>query len=161
MRYSTLKTKRTVFGGGGIMPDIFIPLYTTAYTKYYRELVAKDVPNNIAVAYVDKHRNELKSKYPKVEDFIKFFNADDTIMQELINMGNADSVKFNEKDYALSKNFLSQIVKAIIARDIYTRDAYFQVINPTNAIFQKAVAVINDDQEYNRILGINEENKKE
>ena len=155
MRYSTLKTKRTVFGGGGIMPDIFIPLDTTAYTKYYRELVAKAVPNNFAVAYVDKHRTELKSKYPEVEDFIKFFNADDTIMQELINMGNADSVKFNDKDYSLSKNFLSQIVKAIIARDIYTRDAYFQVINPTNAIYQKAVAVINDDQEYNKILGIN------
>lgn len=159
MRYSTLKTKRTVFGGGGIMPDIFIPLDTTAYTKYYRELVAKAVPNNFAVAFVDKHRSELKSKYPKVEDFIKSFNADDTIMQELIDMGKNDSVKFNEKDYALSKNFLSQIVKAIIARDIYTRDAYFQVINPTNAIFQKAIAIINDDHEYNKILGITEENK--
>ena len=144
LKYKTLKVGRTVYGGGGVMPDIFVPLDTMAYSKYYRDLSAKGVINSFAVSFVDKHRAEIKGQYPTEDDYIAGFAPSEDLMLELIEAGKAEKVEFVEADYARSKELLQTILKAIIGRDIYERTTFYRIINPaTSEIYRNAVEVIN------------------
>ena len=93
LHYQTLSLKRTVYGGGGIMPDIFVPLDTTRYTDFHRKLVAFGIINKVCVQYVDKNRAELKKKYPTFEKFKKEFEPDDAFLNALITAAEKEKEK--------------------------------------------------------------------
>ena len=152
LQFQTLKSKRTVYGGGGIMPDIFIPLDTTIYTDFHRDLLAKGVLNQYPVNYLDSHRKELTNKYKKVDQFVEEFAVTDDMLAELLKMGETEKVKYNEEQYRKSKGLIALQIKALIARDMFDTAAYFRVMNPRNPSFVKAMEIINDDLEYNRLL---------
>jgi carboxyl-terminal processing protease len=153
LRYSTLKNRRTIYGGGGIMPDIFVPVDTSEYSTYYRDLVAKGVIYQYAIDYVDKHRKDLKKQYATVDDFDKRFNVTDDMMQALIAAGEKEKVTYNEEQYATSKRVISTYVKALIARDTFAeQEAYTKIVNHENPDLKAALKVIYDDQLYNNLL---------
>jgi len=85
LRYQTLTLKRTVYGGGGIMPDIFVPMDTTRFTDFHRRLVALGIVNKVCVQYIDKNRSELKKKYPTFEKYKKEFEVDDVFLNSLVS----------------------------------------------------------------------------
>ena len=148
----TLKNHRAVYGGGGIMPDVFVPLDTTEYSDYYRDLVAKGVLNQFVLQYVDSTRKELKAQYPSVDKFEKDFVVSDDLLKQLTAAGERDSVKFNEEQFNVSREMLRTIVKALVARDVYNMEAYFRIVNRRNNIFTEALRVINDDKLYKSLL---------
>ena len=153
LRYATLKNRRTIYGGGGIMPDIFVPVDTSEYSTYYRDLVAKGVIYQYAIDYVDKHRKDLKKQYATVDDFDKRFNVTDDMMQALIAAGEKEKVTYNEEQYATSKRVISTYVKALIARDTFAeQEAYTKIVNHENPDLKAALKVIYDDQLYNSLL---------
>ena len=153
LSYKTLKNGRTIYGGGGIMPDVFVPLDTTEYSKYYRDMMAKGIMNQFAVDYVDKHRAEIKSSYKDVYDFDKRFSLNDADLKSFIEMGEKDSVKFDENDYSTSENLIKAVLKGLIARDVYADPgAYTIIINHRNKDVQEALRVINDDNLFNSLL---------
>ena len=153
LSYKTLKNGRTIYGGGGIMPDVFVPLDTTENSKYYRDLMAKGIMNQFAVDYVDKHRAEIKDTYKDVYDYDKRFNLTDADLKAFIAMGEKDSVKYNETDYATSENLFKAVLKGLIARDVYADPgAYTIIINHRNKDVQEALRVINDDKLFNSLL---------
>lgn len=153
LRYSTLKNRRTIYGGGGIMPDIFVPVDTSEYSTYYRDLVAKGVIYQYAIDYVDKHRKDLKKQYATVDDLDKRFNVTDDMMQALIAAGEKEKVTYNEEQYATSKRVISTYVKALIARDTFAeQEAYTKIVNHENPDLKAALKVIYDDQLYNSLL---------
>lgn len=152
LRYSTLRLGRPVYGGGGIMPDEFVPLDTTFYTDYYRDLVAKGTINNYTLKYVDDNRQTLKKKYKTEKAYLDQFNATPEIMQGLIDLGEKDGVKFNQEQYAISRPYLETIVKGLIGRDLFDQSTYFKAVNPSNNIFRAAVDIINDPVKYNSYL---------
>ena len=143
MKYNTLETKRIVYGGGGIMPDVFIPVDTSRYTDYHRSVVAAGLVNRIAMNYLDRHRAELNKKYPKFAQYKQNFNVTDDIMQELVTLAKDDKIEFNEEQYNRSKPLIMLQIKALIARDLYDMAEYFQVINDDNESFQEALRLIN------------------
>ena len=100
LRYTTLRSKRVIYGGGGIMPDRFVPFDTTQYTKYYRSLVAKGVINTFSVNYVDKNRKQLKRQYKTEEDFCSRFSVSDDMVEELTQLGLREKVEINKEDSA-------------------------------------------------------------
>ena len=153
MKYNTLETKRIVYGGGGIMPDVFIPVDTSRYTDYHRNVVAAGLVNRIAMNYLDRHRAELNKKYPKFAQYKQNFNVTDDIMQELVTLAKDDKIEFNEEQYNRSKPLIMLQIKALIARDLYDMAEYFQVINDDNESFQEALRLINDEQRYKKELG--------
>ena len=153
MKYNTLETKRIVYGGGGIMPDVFIPVDTSRYTDYHRSVVAAGLVNRIAMNYLDRHRAELNKKYPKFAQYKQNFNVTDDIMQELVTLAKDDKIEFNEEQYNRSKPLIMLQIKALIARDLYDMAEYFQVINDDNESFQEALRLINDEQRYKKELG--------
>ena len=152
LQYQTLKSKRIVYGGGGIMPDVFVPLDTTIYTDFHRDLLAKGVLNQYPINYLDKHRKELTSRYKNVEQFVEGFTVTDEMLADLLKMGEAEKVKYDEEQYQKSRNLIALQVKALVARDMFDTAAYFRIMNPENPSFVKAMAIIHDDAEYNRLL---------
>lgn len=153
LKYTTLKNHRIIYGGGGIMPDEFVPLDTTEYTNYYRDLLAKGSINRYAVSYVDNNRKALQKRFKNVSDYDAGFDVDDEMMRELCKFGDADSVKYNEEQFLKSREMLRNVVKALIARDIYTDPAAFYVVsNKRNDIFKRALEVINDNRVYHEKL---------
>lgn len=153
MKYNTLGTKRVVYGGGGIMPDIFIPIDTTRYTDYHRSLVASGLVNRLAMNYLDRNRAEMTRKYPKFATYKQQFNITEELMQELIQLAKDEKIEFNEEQYNRSKPLIMLQIKALIARDLYDMAEYFQVINDDNTSYQEALRLINDKDAYNKELG--------
>ena len=152
MKYNTLVSKRTVYGGGGIMPDVFIPVDTSRYTDYHRNIVAAGLVNRIAMNYLDRHRSELNKQYPKFNRYKQQFQVTEEMMQELITLAENDKIKFDEAQYNRSKPLIMLQIKALIARDLYDMGEYFQVINDDNASFQEALRIINDEERYNKVI---------
>ena len=153
LSYKTLKNGRTIYGGGGIMPDVFVPLDTAENSKYYRDLLAKGIINQYAVDYVDKHRVQIKKDYKDVYDFDNRFSLTDADMKNFIAMGEKDSVKYNEKDYKTSERLFKTVLKGLVARDVFADPgAYTIIINHRNNDVQEALRVINDDKLYNSLL---------
>lgn len=152
LRYTTLRSKRVIYGGGGIMPDRFVPFDTTQYTKYYRSLVAKGVINTFSVNYVDKNRKQLKRQYKTEEDFCSRFSVSDDMVEELTQLGLREKVEINKEDLKTSAPLIRRVLKSMIARDLWTMDAYFRVYNEENDIVQEALRIISDDALYDRVL---------
>lgn len=152
LKYTTLRLHRTVYGGGGIMPDVFVPLDTTQYTDYHRRLVAKGIIPQFALRYVDKNRADLKAQYPDAQKFIKEFTVTNEMLNNLVDAGKAEKVDFDKSQFAKSKEMLRTFVKAAIANDLFSTGAYFQIVNEQNDIYKEALSIINDDARYRKII---------
>lgn len=152
LKHTTLRLHRTVYGGGGIMPDVFVPLDTTQYTDYHRRLVAKGIIPHFALRYVDKNRADLKAQYPDAQKFIKEFTVTDEMLNNLVDTGKAEKVDFDKSQFAKSKEMLRTFVKAAIANDLFSTGAYFQIVNEQNDIYKEALSIINDDARYRKII---------
>ena len=136
LKYYTLRKHRVVYGGGGIMPDYFVPLDTTKYTKMHRQLAAKSIVINHSLKFIDAHRKELKSQYKNFDKFLATYEVPSSLIDGIIAEGKKE--KIEPKDEAE----LIQTKKALVARDIWDMSQYFQVWNETNEIVQRAVQLL-------------------
>ena len=116
LKFRTQRLKRTVYGGGGIMPDFFVPIDTTLYTDYHRDLVAKGVIIRSTTGYIEQHRQELKDKYKDFKPFNKKFEIDDDFMADVRALADKEKIEFNEEEYARSLPLIKTQLKALIAR---------------------------------------------
>jgi len=178
LRYQTLNLKRTVYGGGGIMPDIFVPLDTTKYTNFHRKLVALGVINKVCVQYIDNHRAELKQKYPTFAKYKAGYEVPDELLSQLITVGekeiaksdstqsekskkvvlkselkpSTEKAKNNSTQFETSKPLIKLQLKALIARDLWEMNEYYQIIDADNESLQKAVEILQTSGAYEKIL---------
>lgn len=147
MRFYTMN-KRTVFGGGGIMPDIFVPIDTTLSSEYFSRLVRKGTLNTHALSYVDSERARLHDRYKDVDRFLDQFEVTDALLQGLITTGERDGVEVEPIGLERSKPLIALRLKALIARDLWDTSAYWQVINANNPVdssFKKALEALETD----------------
>ena len=153
LRYTTLVHQRTIYGGGGVMPDIFVPVDTSEYSTYYRDMVAKGIVNQFVIDYVDKHRKQLKSDYPTLEDFDARFALTDDDIKRFIDAGEKDKVKYDEAKFRTSERVFRTMIKGLIARDIYAdSSAYTRIVNHRNPDLDAAVKVLYDHERYDALL---------
>ena len=143
LKFKTLRKGRTVYGGGGIMPDYFIPLDTTRYTRLHRELTAKGAIVNADLKFIEKNRKKFQREYPTFEQF----KADFDTPQELIDLVLAEGEKAGVKpkdDEELQQTLpeLRLQMKALIARDIWDMSEYFAVIYENNPCVRKALELL-------------------
>ena len=151
-RFETLRNKRTVYGGGGIMPDKFVPVDTSYYSKYYRDLMAKSVINNYISDYIDHNRQSLLKAYPNENTFVAKFKPSE-LVDGLVEAGVKAGVERNDEQLATSRPILEAIMKGLLARDLYEDGSYMRAINPLSPEFKTALQIIEDPAEYNRLLG--------
>lgn len=166
---------RTVYGGGGIMPDVYVPLDTTRYTSLHRELVAKGCVNSTVLKWLNKHRQKLEKAY-KVDDYrkararmadnktynpadlrdgFKMFLNDFTVGDDIIDMmkkkANEAKIEYNDSTLQAAKPLLLIQMKALIARDLWDMSEYFEIINQTNEVYMEGLKALKDD---NAFIGI-------
>lgn len=143
LRYETLRLHRTVYGGGGIMPDFFVPLDTTQYTLFHRQLAAKGVIINTSLKYIDKNRRQLSKQYASFEDFRAGFNVPQEVVDDVVAEAEKQNVKpKNDEELQQTLPMLRTQLKALIARDLWDMNEYFAIINEQNHIVQRALQIL-------------------
>ncbi|MCC6939292.1 MAG: S41 family peptidase [Flavobacteriales bacterium] len=140
--------KRVVFGGGGIMPDVFVPIDTSQSSAYFGQLVRKGVLNTFALNYVDEHRDELLKRYSSVEHFRNAFVVGDVMVSALEAYAMKEGIEPDPEGMERSGGLINIRLKALVARDLWNTAAYWQVINAENPVdrsFQRALEILGDN----------------
>jgi carboxyl-terminal processing protease len=150
LKFYTSK-KRVVYGGGGIMPDVFIPWDSTPISDYYLDLRRKNVINSFVGDYVDKSRNSLKSSYPLFSDFDKNFLIDDAFMANFFTYAEKEGVKKDDKGYAASEKLIKSQLKGLIAQKLWDMTELYTIINQSDEEVLKAIEVVEDDALYQKL----------
>ena len=146
LKYSTMIEKRTVYGGGGIMPDIFVPLDTTRVNQYYRNITAKNVVFNTAFKYVERNRRTLQRRYRSFEEFNRTFEVGPDVLRMFLDRAKEDKVEYNEAQYLDQLPIFKTQLKAFIARLLWGMNAYYQVIQELDETLQRAVVFMETGQ---------------
>jgi carboxyl-terminal processing protease len=152
MMIKTLVTKRKVYAGGGIMPDIFIPMDTSRYYRYFNNLVRKNVLFPFTVGFIDKNRDQIKAKYKSFVDFKKNFQVSNSMIEELIKAGEKEKIMRDNESLKVSEPLIARQIKALIAREIYETGDYYQIMAEEDNEVKKALEILSNQKEFNRYL---------
>jgi carboxyl-terminal processing protease len=148
LKYTTLKAKRTVYGGGGVMPDFFVPIDTSANSEFSTQLVRKGIENSFCLEYVDKNRAALMAKYPTGDDYFNNFTVTEEILKEYFAKAAVDSVIPKPEELAKSGNVIKIRLKAIIGRNLFDTQMLHRVINTLNNTYIKALEIMANDANF-------------
>ncbi len=137
--------KRVVYGGGGITPDVFVPIDTTQSSELNSNLIRKGIMNSFAITYTNSHRNKLMKTYPDAQAFDKGVDMDAVIADfKKYSEKEDEEIEWTDEDYAISENMIKGRLKAIIARNLWDYSAYYQLFNPYWPTYQRAIEVLED-----------------
>ena len=140
--------KRVVYGGGGIMPDVFVPIDTVQSSNYFGQLVRRGILNTFALTFVDENRQRLLAEYPDPETFRRSYKVTDALLDQLVAQAAKEEVEPDSAGLERSQALISIRLKALIARDLWDTSAYWQMINSENPVdrsFQRALEVLSDN----------------
>ena len=148
--YQTLLKERTVYGGGGIIPDYFVPLDTTGTSAYFNKLIRKGIFNQFALSWVNKNREYLEKKYPNFDKFNSKFDTQNAV-DELIKYAEAEGLEFKEDQYNKAKHVIHTRLKANIAQDLFNYKKFYQIINNLNNALEKSLELLKDDKAFSKL----------
>ncbi|WP_425637746.1 S41 family peptidase [Algoriphagus yeomjeoni] len=154
LKYETVKG-RTVYGGGGIMPDYFVPLDTTMNSAYVSRLFNSDSAREFALDYV----NENKSKFEDMtlEQYYSDFTVSDAMLSDLVEYGKKNKVDFDAADFNKSKDYLRILMKAHVGRQIYDDSAFYKVVNDINEVYLQAIKLFDEAEKIAMATDLHEE----
>ena len=141
--FRTLRAGRTVYGGGGIYPDIYMS-DTTIYSVYWSRLVRMGVINEFTVRYLDQHRNEIMDAFPVFERYNETFGITDAILEELTEWGVQRGVERDSVGLSVSSDMIRIQLKALFAQKLWTMTEYYRVMNGHDPVFGRAVEILRD-----------------
>ena len=140
--YKTLRNGRTVYGGGGITPDVVVDADTLEITPYLIKMTAKGAVSGYLYDYLDANRNRLKSNYPTFEQFRDGFEVSDEVLSAIVARATAQGVEMNEEEFLRSKSFVRRQFKALVARNLFSPSAYYEIINSEgDAVLNEGVRI--------------------
>ena len=148
--YQTLLKERTVYGGGGIIPDHFVPLDTTGTSIYFNKLIRKGIFNQFALSWVNKNREYLEKKYPNFDKFNSKFDTQNAV-DELIEYAEVEGLEFKEDQYNKAKHVIHTRLKANIAQDLFNYKKFYQIINDLNNALEKSLELLKDDKAFSKL----------
>ncbi|MBT3383848.1 MAG: S41 family peptidase [Prolixibacteraceae bacterium] len=152
LQYKTINNGRTVFGGGGIMPDIFIPMDTSSHYQYYNRLRRNNIVYNFVLDFVDSNREKLKKKFTQFDEFNKNFEVTSEMINQIVANGEKEKIEKDEESLAFTKKSMIREIKALIARDLYSRNDFYKIFYQDDEAILKALEVIENQEEYNILL---------
>jgi carboxyl-terminal processing protease len=150
-RYYTKERHRLVHGGGGIIPDLFVPVDTSVKYGYLNLLAAKGVIMDYEFNHVNRHREALKSLYPTFQQFQKGFEVTAGMIREIVEKGEEQGIERNEKALVPLLPELKRHVKALIARDLWGTNEYYRIVNEANTSLHVAIKALQDGS-YEKVL---------
>jgi carboxyl-terminal processing protease len=152
LKYFTLVKNKVVYGGGGIMPDIFIPFDTTFYSDYYGKLIRMGIINQFVHTYVDKNRSQLNKSYSNFRKFDQKFQITNEIMDELVTFAENSKLPSDPEGLKTSGDEIRKQLKALIAQSLFSTNQYFQIVNQNNMALQKAIEVLHNWESYKHLV---------
>lgn len=152
LRYTT-KAGRIVYGGGAIMPDLFVPLDTTQMTRAHRAIIAKGTLNRFIINHFKANQAQLKKRYPTLDDFLQSdYQVTDQMVNQVIEQARKDSVQSDSLETLLTNDVFRMQIKAYLANDLYESGAYSRVMNQIVSSYREALELITDEERYLRLL---------
>ena len=148
LKFKTLNKKRVVYGGGGIMPDVFVPLDTTEFSEYYRKISRSGLINQFAIDYVNNNRAVFKTSYATFENFKLSFVVDQALIDQFLayvvqeNAG----LSFNQEEFDICKDLFSVRLKATIAQNYWDYSSFYEIYNVKNEIVMEAYNILKLDE---------------
>jgi carboxyl-terminal processing protease len=152
LKYKTLVNGRNVYGGGGIMPDIFVPMDTSSHNRYYNRLRRNNIVYNFVLDYVDNNRGNLQKQYPDFNQFNKNFSVTSEMVEKIIAQGEKEGIEREEASLSFTLKTMENEIKALIARDIFTRNEFYRIIFQDDEAIIKALEVIENKEKYRNLL---------
>lgn len=144
LKFETRIEGRTVYGGGGILPDVFVPLDTMDNSAYFSSILRKGLDSRFALTFVDSIRSELESMYPTEDAFIDQFEVEEGMVANFQAFIASEGIEFNEEDWERSGNAIEMRLKAMIGRNLLKQSTFYRVISGLNESLQKAVTILQD-----------------
>ena len=144
LKCTTLKKGRIVYGGGGIMPDYFVPVDTTLYTDYHRQISYKGVLLKVHYQLIDSYRKEWNKQFKDYASFAQNFELTEPMMQRLTDEATKAGISYHEEQYRKSEPLLKLQLKALIARDLWDMNEYYHTINAVDESVKKALELLKE-----------------
>lgn len=141
-KYKT-KSGRIVYGGGGIMPDIFVPVDTSGYTRYYSDVISKGISYDFCFTYTDRNRNSLLAKYKDYREFGKDMQLADKVLAEFVIYADKNGVKRNDAEIRKSRLWLINRLQSLIARNLWKNEGFYYIINKDDEFMHEALKHLN------------------
>lgn len=151
LKYNT-NNGRIVYGGGGIMPDIFVPLDSIRFNDLYSALIRKGVINSFVNEFMDENRESLLNKYPEFKDFNEDFMLDDNDFAEFLKIAEEEEVEVKSEELDPNIDFIKLQLKALIARSIFETGTYFEVLSTMDHEIEKALEVLEKDKMFSQLI---------
>jgi carboxyl-terminal processing protease len=140
LKYFTDK-RRVVYGGGGIVPDVFVPIDTSYNDKLNSDLIRKGVMNSFAIMFANANRRKIMKSHPTVEKYISDFDME-PVVEAMKEYAAEEEIEWDEEGYSKAKTMIDGRLKALIARNLWDYSAYYQVFNPYWNTYKTALGVL-------------------
>ena len=124
------------------MPDYFVPMDTSSFSEYYRDLISLGIFNRFILQYVDEHRDDFLSEYPDFKSFQKDFKPEKQLTDALISFASEEDLAFDQEQWDISGDQISMLMKGYLARDLFDMTRFYEVYNESNEVFNKAVEIL-------------------
>lgn len=134
---------KVVYGGGGIMPDVFVPVDTVGVSDYFGQLNYRGIFFQFGFEYVDRHRKELTDRYTSPEKFINQFNIQQELLKEFVAFAEEKGIEEDQEGLALSLDLVKNRIKATVGRNVYGEEVFYPVINELDTTIQEALGILN------------------
>lgn len=144
LKYQTLVNKRTVYGGGGIMPDIFVPVDTSFTSEFYTKIQSKGLQSQFVLTYLERNREDLKKQYIDAKLFREKFTVTPELFNEFLAFAEKENIKADEEHLKRSRKVLEMQIKALIGRNLFNESLSAQIFNDSNEAYLKALEVLQD-----------------
>lgn len=145
LRFFTKNNNRAVYGGGGIMPDFFIPADTTRLSTFYSRVLRRGVLNTFSIEYTNQHRASLSATYPDPNAFVDLFVTGDALLEEFFAYSEEQGIEPPAVGEDPSEIYLRNQIKGLVARNLFDFGAYIQVSMQLDDGFNKALEILRDD----------------
>ncbi|MCH1575222.1 MAG: S41 family peptidase [Flavobacteriales bacterium] len=144
LRFTTLVMNRTVYGGGGILPDVFVPIDTSMNSTYFTDLLRKGLFNRAVLEFVDADRKGLERELSDEKAYVADYEVSQDLLDKLIALGEAEDIAFVEEDWNTSLPAISLRLKAILGRNMFETATFYEVFNPINPVYRRGIEVLKD-----------------
>lgn len=153
LTYKTLRKGRTVYGGGGIFPDVFVAADTTGYSNYWAQLVRRGVINEFIIEYMDSSRASIEAKHPDFKSFLNGYQVDQAMLDQLVALGKKRDVPYDAEGMEISSGRFKEVLKALVAQKMWGMNEYYRVINASDEMLIEAQRLLKEwDKDFKSIL---------
>ncbi|MCK9400883.1 MAG: S41 family peptidase [Bacteroidales bacterium] len=150
LKFSTPRG-RIVYGGGGIMPDVFIPWDSTMFSDYYVEIRRKGVLNKFSLQFVEENRANLNEQFPSLMSFKEKFSVDSVLIKEFKDLAEKEGVKFDEPGWKSSELLINTQIKAMVAMNLWNIGSFYEIMSPIDEEFLKAVDLLEGNDIFRKL----------